>query len=640
MENLNKLKPVGKLSPFAHFCCTIGNLPTSYMISLTYEEQLLWLCQYLEKTVIPAVNTNAEAVAELQDLYIQLKEYVDNYFKNLDVQEEINNKLDEMAESGQLQEIISEYLELQVTFTYNNVNELKNATNLTNGSFAQTLGFYSYNDNGGAKYKIRQITNTDIVDDMFIIALSDNNLIAELLKEDTINVKQLGITGNINIDETTKLSSIFSKGLNLYFPNGTFNISNTIELNAHQIIGDTNTIFKNIGDNNHEMFNSHNLENLKINNIIFDFGTYTDILKTAINLYSNNNVEIKNCEFKNGYGSQMRLNGSENILIENCYFHDITGDTSNMGNCIYCHPVKNLTIRKCRCNNVKEDFLYLDGDPESTDGIVENVYINNCFINNTGYENTQTSSNSIGINGDCKNIFINDNIITNNINGIKTDKRYETVPSNIYIINNIISNNREDGITLHSNENFIINNKFSYNNQDGFYARESNNVHFVNNIVNNSARYGIYFNKVTHGIIDGCVAYDNSASGIYVGNNSALKCEHITVSNCECYGTTNTSQNIGIYMFYADDVKVLSCKSYNNKSYNYYLGDPNTTNLVSQLNPSYAKNNVRSLMYSNSIPTSGHYNVGDIVFYDTPSAGGYIGAVCTVAGTPGTWIEI
>ena len=83
MENLNELKPVGKLSPFAHFCCTIGNLPTSYMISLTYEEQLLWLCNYLEKTVIPAVNTNAEAVAELQNLYVQLKNYVDNYFEDL-----------------------------------------------------------------------------------------------------------------------------------------------------------------------------------------------------------------------------------------------------------------------------------------------------------------------------------------------------------------------------------------------------------------------------------------------------------------------------------------------------------------------------------------------------------------------------
>lgn len=44
-------------------------------------------------------------------LYIQkfnnLKAYVDNYFDNLDVQEEINNKLDEMAADGTLREILN-----------------------------------------------------------------------------------------------------------------------------------------------------------------------------------------------------------------------------------------------------------------------------------------------------------------------------------------------------------------------------------------------------------------------------------------------------------------------------------------------------------------------------------------------------
>ena len=118
MADLNELKPVGKLNPFAKFCCTIGNLPTSYMISLTYEEQLLWLCKYLEDTVIPAVNTNAEAIQELQELYVVLKNYVDNYFENLDVQEEINNKLDEMAEDGTLQSIIEQYFTPLITPEY------------------------------------------------------------------------------------------------------------------------------------------------------------------------------------------------------------------------------------------------------------------------------------------------------------------------------------------------------------------------------------------------------------------------------------------------------------------------------------------------------------------------------------------
>lgn len=100
--------------PFKHFCATIGELPTSFIDSMSYYELLAWFCQHLEKTVIPAINENAEAVKELQDLFVKLKEYVDNYFANLDVQEEINNKLDEMAEAGTLQEIVIAYLAMPI----------------------------------------------------------------------------------------------------------------------------------------------------------------------------------------------------------------------------------------------------------------------------------------------------------------------------------------------------------------------------------------------------------------------------------------------------------------------------------------------------------------------------------------------
>lgn len=102
------MKEIKKLNPFGRFCCTIGNLPSSYMLSLTYEEQLLWLCNYLETTVIPAINNNAEALEEVQRLFVELKDYVDNYLDNLDIQQDVNDKLDEMAEDGTLERIIGE----------------------------------------------------------------------------------------------------------------------------------------------------------------------------------------------------------------------------------------------------------------------------------------------------------------------------------------------------------------------------------------------------------------------------------------------------------------------------------------------------------------------------------------------------
>lgn len=184
-------------------------IPLAFDESMSYYETLCGLLHYLKNTIIPTVNNNANAVAELQTLYEELRSYVDDYFKGLDVQEEINNKLDEMVKQGTLQEIITDYLNSKAIFGYDNVESMKNATNLINGSYAQTLGYYNKNDDGGALYKIRSITNEDIVDEMFIISLSDETLIAELIINNTININCLGADNTGLIDS----SNIFNTAL-------------------------------------------------------------------------------------------------------------------------------------------------------------------------------------------------------------------------------------------------------------------------------------------------------------------------------------------------------------------------------------------------------------------------------------------
>jgi hypothetical protein len=47
--------------------------------------------------------------------------------------------------------------------------------------------------------------------------------------------------------------------------------------------------------------------------------------------------------------------------------------------------------------------------------------------------------------------------------------------------------------------------------------------------------------------------------------------------------------------------------------------------------------NMRQPIYTTVAPTTGTWNVGQIVLFRVPTSGGYIGAVCTTAGTPGTW---
>ena len=106
LENIETVE-----SPFRKFVTTIGVFPTAFTEAMTYYECLAYLVQYMENTMIPAVNENAEAVEELQEKYIELKAFVDNYFDNLDVQEEINNKLDQMVLDGSFQAILDTYVE-------------------------------------------------------------------------------------------------------------------------------------------------------------------------------------------------------------------------------------------------------------------------------------------------------------------------------------------------------------------------------------------------------------------------------------------------------------------------------------------------------------------------------------------------
>lgn len=102
MSNLSFNTPT-HINNFRFWCQKV--LPLVYDDSLSYYELLCKTVDYLNK-VIDETNKIGEDVTELYKTFKQLKEYVDNYFKNLDVQEEINKKLDEMAKDGTLQTLL------------------------------------------------------------------------------------------------------------------------------------------------------------------------------------------------------------------------------------------------------------------------------------------------------------------------------------------------------------------------------------------------------------------------------------------------------------------------------------------------------------------------------------------------------
>lgn len=134
--------------------------------------------------IIEKVNQAGEQTENLTNAFIDLQNYVNNYFENLDVQDEINNKLDEMAEGGQLADIIAQYLQLAGVLAFDTVTDMKVSENLTNGSIVRTLGYSNIQDSNGSYYKIRNVLNTDVIDGINIIALNNfQNLVAEKIKE-------------------------------------------------------------------------------------------------------------------------------------------------------------------------------------------------------------------------------------------------------------------------------------------------------------------------------------------------------------------------------------------------------------------------------------------------------------------------
>lgn len=89
-----------KLRPFRFWCQKV--LPLVYDDSLSYYELLCKVVDYINNIIVD-LNATEQGLAELND-------YTKNYFANLDVQDEIDNKLDEMVQDGTLTAIIAEYV--------------------------------------------------------------------------------------------------------------------------------------------------------------------------------------------------------------------------------------------------------------------------------------------------------------------------------------------------------------------------------------------------------------------------------------------------------------------------------------------------------------------------------------------------
>lgn len=86
------------------FWCQMA-LPLTYDDSLSYYELLCKVVNYLNHTIEDVANAETN-VSRLAEAYTQLQNYVNNYFDDLDIEAELRNVLDAMAEDGTLDDLL------------------------------------------------------------------------------------------------------------------------------------------------------------------------------------------------------------------------------------------------------------------------------------------------------------------------------------------------------------------------------------------------------------------------------------------------------------------------------------------------------------------------------------------------------
>ena len=312
-------------------------------------------------------------------------EGITDWFDNLDVQDEVNNKLDEMAESGELEEIIGAYINTRAIFGFDNVSEMQNATNLIDGSYARTLGYYTKNDGGSGLYKIRNVTTDDEIDNGLIIPIS-STLVAELIIQNhTVSIKQFGAKG----DEVNDESAIFQtaidnvpNGTTIYVPVGNYLMNNKISF-PHEHI---KVIYMKGFDRNQST--------LKFNLTSSTESAAIEIIGTSANL---NKCELKNLKIMNikeNDSSQtngiqlhynLQTNCLENISIEGFY------NNIDLGQDNWSFTLKNVRSLYARNIGIKMhgviNNIHLDGC-DILDNYVTNISIINgidCSIENSDF---------------------------------------------------------------------------------------------------------------------------------------------------------------------------------------------------------------------------------------------------------------
>lgn len=452
--------------PFVKFVASA--VPMVFDNSLSYYEALCALWKYVQG-MTDVINNNATLEEEYIEKFDELKTFVDTYFDNLDVQEEINNKLDQMAEDGTLQEIITTYIQANVAWTFDTVADMKQATNLVAGSFARTLGFHTLGDDGGAIYKIE---DTGTANEKNIITIGD---LFAVLVSDKVNVKQFGAYGDNEHDDEPVINYAIQYAHNndkneVYLPAGEYIVHKAIVLPEFITLKGSDKHSTFIIKTTNDVDSDYSVDSVVI------FKKSVDYSETY-----NNGQEIKDIQIKGNLNTTYGVYAQEEVpytRIEECIIVSVdTGISYPKGGWLYgiyntnINPrVNGIVINTSSINttlSLNSTYVY-GGSGYGYDlrGIIYSNFNNIACDSCTGvaYRFRYVNANINGLGCEC----------TSATNAIVADHSYMTINSTTVIVND---NGSYTCLDLTNSELTVKNGEFSSQTENASLAGTFINQH-------------------------------------------------------------------------------------------------------------------------------------------------------------------
>lgn len=583
---------IKKLCPFKLW--TLQNFPfiAEDFDALTNYELMCKIVGYLND-VIDVTNNQTTAINELL-----------TWFDNLDVQDEVNNKLDEMAESGELQEIISQYINTRAVLCFDTINALKSSSNLVNGSYARTLGYYSINDGGGSLFKVRTILNTDDISEGKVIPINNSNLVAELiLNNGTISVKQFGARGNGTTDDTSAIQNALNYYGNYYSEvifnkNETYLVNNNLYVYANTHVDLHNCTLK-AGQRVLILNESNSLRTggyLASQNISFKNGTINGQgYGVLFGFIHTSKLEFRNILFKDcSLNSHiLDLGGCKDVIIDTC---DFTGSYTNSSlSSLYYNEIIQIDF----ANNTALPYWGTSSSYVFDDLPTINVSVNNCTFSKG---NGNFYPNAIGCHGLYGTRYVDNISITNNTFTGFTFSCIRFPRIQNIIINNNIFNSPEsvshDGFTrnpillyVYANDetkvlkNITISDNKFYTSRDreiesiikisGHAEYMAQNIYINNNDVIGNGTDGVDFVSISYVTYTNIVANVAESVKNFVYKVYDLGCITINdndLNNCRDLISSNQTSDIVKQLTLDNNNIVINGNSVNTSDFNVQLG--------------------------------------------------------------------